>query len=140
MDDNKPQENSSRFLDTSFQLCLCHTRPEFPRQVFFAATGQVLEALHTYFKNAMKETTLLKPLRALQIVLCSVIDKAVPLVIFWSIEHSEFLSLFFEQFLIIPITPAFLAVSERDLVYLNRSDSVDSSKSGSATSSDYVDQ
>jgi hypothetical protein len=130
-------------LDTFLQLCLRHTRPEFPKQAFFAATGQVFKALHAYFENAMKETTSLEPLRNLQVVLCSVIDRAVPSVIFWSIEDSEFLSLFFEQFLeflIIPIIPAFLAVSERDLAYLHHADSVGSSKSGSATSSDYVDR
>ncbi len=51
--------------------------------------------------------------------------------------------MFFEQFLeilIIPIIPTFLAVSERDLAYLNHADPVGNSKSGSATSFDYVDR
>jgi len=95
----------------------------------------------------LKETTTtsLKPLRNLKSVLCSVIDRAVPSVIFfWSIEDSESLTLFFEQVLdrlLIPIVPAFLVVSERDLAYLHHADRVGSSKSGSAASADgYVDR
>lgn len=92
----------------------------------------------------MKEKTSLKSLQNLQIVLCAIIDRAVPLVICWSIEDSEALSSFFEQFMesfIVPIIPAFLAVSERDLAYLHHSDSVGSSKPGSATPpSAYVDR
>lgn len=103
----------------------------------------MFKALAGSFREATKQRANLKSMRMLQVALCSVIDKAVPLVASWLIDDDEALSSLFEHLLdmlINTIIPSFMSVSEHHLAYLRNVDST-ASPSGATSSSvaDYTD-
>ena len=81
-------------------------------------------------------------MRMLQVALCSVIDKAVPLVASWLIDDDEALSSLFEHLLDMfnTIIPSFMSVSEHNLAYLRSVESPASSAAATSSSvADYTD-
>lgn len=124
-------------MDTFLQLWSFSDRPEFPRKVFLTAIRDVWKSVSSAFDDATRERTNLKALQVIQATICAVVDKAVPLVLCWITEHNdEALSSLFDNLLelfLIPVVPAFLIVSERNLSFMRNADS------GDKPTADYVD-
>ena len=113
-------------MDTFLQLWSLSDRPGFPRNVFFTAVRDVCKAISSAFDDATRKRTNLRTLQVVQTTICTVVDKAVPLVSSWvTEEHDEAFSLLFDNLLelfINPVIPTFLLVSERNLSYMGNAD------------------